>query len=96
MYYSTACKTDFSGALLWARSRIGQVVTQKCSELHSNFRSGVEIQRQCGDDGSWLPVDLRNCTMFIGSSPVVIFYFTLSMLSEVNSTITINNVSIVL
>ena len=72
------------------------MVTQRCSELHPSFRSGVEIQRQCGDDGSWSSVDFRDCTMFIGSSPIVVVYFTLSLSSEVNSTARVNNVSIVL
>ena len=93
---SVACKADFSGALLWSRSRVGQEVTQTCSELHPSFRSGVDVRRQCGNDGSWSPVDLRDCTMFIGSKPVVVVYFTISPPSEANSTSTINNVSIVL
>ena len=53
-------------------------MTQRCSELHSSFRSGVSVSRQCGDDGEWSPVDLRGCTMFINSNPLVIVYFTLN------------------
>ena len=53
-------------------------MTQRCSELHPSFRSGVSVSRQCGDDGEWSPVDLRGCTMFINSNPLVIVYFTLN------------------
>ena len=76
--YHLACENDFSGGLFWPASRRNQLVTQRCSELHSSFRSGVTISRQCGDDGEWSPVDLRDCTMFINSNPLVIVYFTLN------------------
>ena len=52
------------------------LVTQPCSKLHPNFRSGVEIGRQCNSDGNWSPVDMTNCTMFLNSNPVIIVYFT--------------------
>ena len=74
-----ACDNDFSEALFWPNSRRDSLVTQSCSQLHPNFRSGVNIGRQCRSDGSWSPVDLRNCTMFIGSKPVVIVYFTVTL-----------------
>ncbi|XP_065910088.1 uncharacterized protein [Dysidea avara] len=72
------CDNDFSGGLLWPSSGRNRLVTQRCSELHPSFRSGVSVSRQCGDDGEWSPVDLRGCTMFINSNPLVIVYFTLN------------------
>ncbi|XP_065911114.1 adhesion G protein-coupled receptor L3-like [Dysidea avara] len=74
-----ACDNDFSEALFWPNSQQNSLVTQSCSQLHPSFRSGVNIGRQCRSDGSWSPVDLRNCTMFIGSESVVIIYFTVTM-----------------
>ena len=53
-------------------------MTQSCSQLHPSFRSGVNIGRRCMSDGSWSLVDLRNCTMFIGSKPVMTVYFTVT------------------
>ena len=89
------CDNDFSEALLWPNSRQNSLSTQLCSQLHPSFRSGVEIGRQCSDDGGWLPVDLRNCTMFVGSKPVMIIYFTVIMNDNdaVNTKNIINNVS---
>ena len=75
---SLACENDFSASLIWPSSRRSRLVTQRCSELHSSFHSGVSVTRQCGDDGEWSPVDLRDCTMFINSNPLVIVYFTLN------------------
>ena len=72
------CKEDFSEALFWPNSRQDSLFTQSCSQLHPSFRSGVNVGRQCRSNGSWSPVDLRNCTMFIGSKPVVIVYFTVA------------------
>ena len=83
------CKDDFSEAVLWNASRLDQLVTVPCSELHSNFHYGVSISRYCNSDGTWSPVNLRNCTMLTDSQPVVIVYFTL----ESNSTTINKNVS---
>ena len=90
-----ACINEFSGALFWINSRRNSLVTQPCSELHPNFRSGVEIGRQCNNDGNWSPVDISSCTMFIGSNPVLIIHFTAIINGSVtkDSTIIINNVS---
>ena len=73
-------------------------VTQPCSELHSSFRSGVNIVRQCLSDGNWSSVDLSDCTMFRNSYPVVVVYFTLATgrTGIVDRVATINNVSAVL
>ena len=71
-----ACKNDFSQALFWVNSRRDSSVTQPCSELHPSFRFGVSIGRQCQSDGSWSPVDSRNCTMFRDSNPVIVVYYT--------------------
>ena len=57
-------------------------VSQSCSLLHPSFRSGVQIHRKCGNDGNWSPVDLRDCTMFIGSDPVVVVYFTIVVITN--------------
>jgi len=73
------CDNDISEALLWPNSRQNSLSTQLCSQLHPSFRSGVEIGRWCSNNGSWSPVDLRNCTMFIGSKPVMIVYFTVDI-----------------
>ena len=76
-------------------SRTNLLVTQPCSELHPNFRFGVEIGRQCNSDGNWSPVDMTNCTMFLDSNPVIIVYFTVivSDSNTIDSAIIINNVS---
>lgn len=78
LHYFLACEEDFSAGVLWPSSRQNRLVTQQCSELHRSFRAGVSISRQCGDDGEWSLVDIRDCTMFIDSSPLVIVYFTLN------------------
>ena len=61
------------------------MVTQRCSELHPSFRSGVMISRQCGSDGNWLPVSVQDCTMFNGSKPLVIMYFAVDTSSTVQA-----------
>jgi len=76
--FSLACENDFAGGIFWPFSGRNRLVTQQCSKLHSSFRSGVYIRRHCEDDGKWSPVDLRDCTMFIDSRPLVIVYFTLN------------------
>ena len=93
--FNKACTNDFSGALFWMNSKIDLLVTQPCSELHPNFRSGVQIGRQCNNDGNWSPVDMTNCTMFLNSNPVIIVYFTVivSDSNVVDSTAIFNNVS---
>ena len=93
-----ACDNDFSEALFWPNSQQNSLVTQSCSQLHPSFRSGVNIGRQCRSDGSWSPVDLRNCTMFIGSESVVIIYFTVTMNNTdmmISTDIITDNVSII-
>lgn len=89
-----ACEADFTGALLWPTSRRSRLVTQRCSALHSSFRSGVMVSRQCGDDGNWSPVSIQNCTMFNDSNPIVIVYFTVntSNINEVDLTSIAENV----
>ena len=87
--YITACQSDFSQALFWNNSRRGVQVIQSCSELHSSFRFGVGISRQCQADGSWSPVDVRNCTMFRDSNPVIVVYFT----TRQNNTVVPDDVS---
>ena len=76
-------------------SRTDLLVAQPCSELHPNFRSGVEIGRQCNNDGNWSPVDMTNCTMFLDSNPVIIVYFTVvgSESNTIDSAIIFSNVS---
>jgi len=73
-----ACQEDFSGGLLWDKSRINTLAAQPCSKLHSSFRSGVNIKRWCQSDGSWSSVGISDCTMFINSNPIVLLYFTVS------------------
>ena len=92
----SACETEFAGALLWPTSRRDRMVTQRCSELHPSFRSGVMISRQCGDKGDWSPISIQDCTMFNGSNPLVIVYFTVNTSStdEATLTSTTDNVSI--
>ena len=92
-FFHKACVTDFSGALLWINSRTNLLVTQPCSELHPNFRSGVQIGRQCNSDGNWSPVDMTNCTMFLNSNPVIIVHFTVIVNDSDMIDSTINNVS---
>ena len=87
--YITACKSDFSQALFWNISRRGVQAIQSCSELHSSFRFGVSISRQCQADGNWSPVDIRNCTMSTDSNPVIVVYFTTGQ----NNTVVPDNVS---
>ena len=81
---------------MWINSRTNLLVTQPCSELHPNFRSGVQIGRQCNNDGKWLPVDMTNCTMFLNSNPVIIVHFTMIVTdSNMNDSANIiNNVRI--
>ena len=76
-------------------SRTNLLVTQPCSELHPNFRSGVEIGRHCNNDGNWSSVDMTNCTMFLNSNPVIVVYFTVIVSDSdmVDSAIIINSVS---
>ena len=95
MCFYIACANDFSGALLWINSRTDLLVTQPCSELHPNFRSGVQIGRQCNNDGKWSSVDMTNCTMSLNSNPVIIVYFTviISDSNTIDSATIINNVS---
>ena len=90
-----ACANDFSGALFWMNSRTNTLVTQPCSELHPNFRFGVQIGRQCNKDGNWSPFDMTNCTMFLNSNPVIIVHFTVidSDSSTIDSATIIDNVS---
>ena len=90
-----ACANDSSGGLFWINSRKNLLVTQPCSELHPNFRSGVEIGRQCNSDSNWSPVDITNCTMFLKSNPVIIVYFTVAVSDSnaIDSATIINNVS---
>ena len=91
-----ACGNDFSGALLWINSRENLLVTQPCSELHPNFRSGVQIGRQCNNDGKWSPVDMTNCTMSLNANPVIVVYFTVivSGSNTIDSATIINSVRI--
>ena len=76
-------------------SRTNTLVTQPCSELHPNFRFGVQIGRQCNKDGNWSPFDMTNCTMFLNSNPVIIVHFTVidSDSSTIDSATIIDNVS---
>ena len=90
-----ACVNEFSGALFWTNSRRNLSVTQRCSELHPNFRSGVEIRRHCNNDGNWSPVDMIKCTMFMDSNPVLIVHFAVIVngSNTKDSAAIINNVS---
>ena len=90
-----ACVNDFSGALFWNNSRRNLLVTQPCSTLHPSFRYGVNVARHCNSDGTWSPVDMTACTMFINSNPVIAVYFTVtvSKSSAMDPTNVINNVS---
>ena len=93
-----ACVDDFAGGLLWSNSRRNVSVTQPCSELHPSFRSGVNIERQCLNNGSWSSVDMSNCTMFRNSYPVVVVYFTVTTDNTYtgDSAAIISNVSIII
>jgi len=71
-----ACEADFSGGLFWNTGRRNSSRTQLCSTLHPNFRSGVNIQRHCENNGTWSSIDTTNCTMFMDSLPVVMVSFT--------------------
>ena len=93
----SACDDDIAGGLFWTKSRQNTLVTQPCSNLHPNFRSGVNIKRQCLSNGSWSSfVDMSDCTMFRDSYPVVVVYFAVSTndTHTVNSSTIINNVSV--
>jgi len=79
VFHIIVCKNNFSEAVFWPNSRQDSLVTQSCSQLHPSFRSSVNIGRQCRSDGSWSPVDFRNCTMFIDSKPIMIVYFTVTL-----------------
>ena len=96
LFLYIACVNDFSGALFWNNSRRNLLVTQPCSTLHPSFRSGVNIARRCNSDGTWSPVDMTTCTMFMNSNPVLVVYFTVivSDSNRIDSAIIINNVSI--
>ena len=93
--FHKACANDSSDGLFWINSRTNLLVTQPCSELHPNFRSGVEIGRQCNSDGNWSSVDMTNCTMFLKSNPVLLVYFTVTVSDSntIDSATIINNVS---
>lgn len=93
--FNEACADDFSGALFWNSNRRNTSVTQRCSILHPSFRSGISIERHCNNYGIWSPVDMTNCTMFIGSNPVITVHFTLTVSDSntMDSTTIINNVS---
>jgi len=90
------CEEDFSGGIFWPSSRRNRVVSRRCSELHSSFRSGVTVNRFCGADGQWLPADLRDCTMFNDSYPIVIVYAifnrSVTELSEIESITEVVNI----
>ena len=90
-----ACVNDFSGALFWNNSRRNLLVTQPCSTLHPSFRSGVNLARRCNSDGTWSPVDMTNCTMFMNSNPVIVVYFTVTVSSSntMDPTNVVSNVS---
>jgi len=93
-----ACDDDFSGGLFWSSSRRNVTVYQPCSKLHPNFRSGVNIGRQCLNNGSWASVDISNCTMFRDSFPVVVVYLTLTAestnITDSVTAVIVNNVSL--
>ena len=87
-----ACQEDFSDSLFWDKSRTDIRITQPCSELHPNFRSGVNIGRWCQSDGSWSPVDVTNCTMFMESNAIVLLSFTVSSENNVLKELNITNI----
>ena len=95
---SVACDANFSGGIFWNTSRRDVINTQLCSILHPNFRSGVNIERRCQNNGLWSSIDLTDCTMFRGSLPVVTVSFTVTTNStqtvESDSILIINNVSV--
>ena len=95
LLYLAACEADFTGGLLWPTSRRSRLVTQRCSEIHPSFRSGVMVSRQCGDTGDWSPVSIQDCTMFENSNPLVIVYFTVNTTTtnEASRMLTVENVS---
>ncbi|XP_065903442.1 adhesion G protein-coupled receptor L4-like [Dysidea avara] len=96
-----ACDEDFAGGLLWSKTTHSTTTTQSCSQLHPNFRSGVNIERKCLNNGRWSSVDLSSCTMFTRSNPVVMVSFSVNTGSNntnaktiVNQTIQLLNSSI--
>ena len=95
LQFSKACNNEFSGGLFWNNSRRNLKVTQPCSTLHPNFRSGVEIARRCYSDGNWSSVDMTACTMFLNSNPVLVVHFTVIKNDSINSSIIIDNVSFI-
>ena len=78
----------------WNNSRRNVSATQLCSTLHPNFRSGVSIARRCNNDGTWSPVNMAACTMFIDSNPVIAIHFTVvvSDSNTMDSTTILSNV----
>ncbi|XP_065903440.1 uncharacterized protein [Dysidea avara] len=92
-----ACDNNFSGALLWMKSQWNSLVTRPCSALHHNFRTGVNIERICQNDGTWSEVDLTKCTMFKNSYPIVTVYFTVTTTKNTDTidlTNSINKISL--
>jgi len=67
----TACQEDYSTGILWQRHDSDQLARVRCSTLHSNFRSGVDITRMCYFNGEWADVDMSSCTMRSDASPLV-------------------------
>ena len=92
-FNSLACLQNFSGGLLWPTSRRDREVTQRCSALHTNFRSGVFISRKCNADGTWGPVDESSCTAQNSAIPTLILSFAVNV-SRSNAEDIAHNVSL--
>ena len=92
LFLSLACLQEFSGGLLWPRSKRNRIVTQTCSTLHPTFRSRVNIGRKCNDDGSWGAVDDSNCTALNNAIPTLIVSFIVNV-SKTNADAVAESVS---
>ena len=79
---------------MWPTSRRNGVVTQRCSILHSYFRSGVTISRKCNYDGSWGPVDDSSCTALNSAIPILIISFVINVF-QIDAQFVVDNVSFV-
>ena len=65
-----------SHGLIWKDQSEDTTTFIRCSELHSNFRSGTYASRKCS--GEWGNVNLTDCTMYAYTDPVVVTQATIT------------------
>ena len=92
-YCTLACLQNFSGGLLWPKSRRNREITQSCSTLHPSFRSRVSVGIKCNDDGTWGPVDYGNCTALNDAIPTLTVSFIVNV-SQAEAEVIMDNVSL--